>query len=229
MFHERGAPAEILADNDTVFRGRQVAALTARWGVSLRFRAVHQPGGNGVVERCHCSTKVIAARRTCSIAEAVHIYNVTPRDGETTDSAPAVGVYRYAVRDCIRPAAARDAVSQERPAVSDGEQLRVGDQVWTRRRGTRCTETSRRGVVTGVVLRQVVEIDGVPWHVRDLRPRHESPCDREVNEQSDVEAPPIIVHFPSGGDERPVDVAADGLPLHRSERERRPPRHCCEC
>ncbi|XP_043225494.1 uncharacterized protein LOC122383282 [Amphibalanus amphitrite] len=230
MFHERGAPTEILADNDTVFRGRQVAALTARWGVSLRFRAVHQPGGNGVVERCHRSIKVIAARRTCSVAEAVHIYNVTPRDGETTGSAPAAGVYRYAMRDCIRPAAAGESADQEPPAVSDGEQLRVGDQVWMRRRGTRCTDTSRRGVVTSGVSRQVVEVDGVPWHVRDLRPRHESPCrDDGDDAQSDGEAPPIIVDLPSGGDERPADVAADGPPLRRSERERRPPRHWCEC
>ncbi|KAF0293263.1 hypothetical protein FJT64_008856 [Amphibalanus amphitrite] len=208
----------------------EVAALTARWGVSLRFRAVHQPGGNGVVERCHRSIKVIAARRTCSVAEAVHIYNVTPRDGETTGSAPAAGVYRYAMRDCIRPAAAGESADQEPPAVSDGEQLRVGDQVWMRRRGTRCTDTSRRGVVTSGVSRQVVEVDGVPWHVRDLRPRHESPCrDDGDDAQSDGEAPPIIVDLPSGGDERPADVAADGPPLRRSERERRPPRHWCEC
>ncbi|XP_045123820.1 uncharacterized protein LOC123511834 [Portunus trituberculatus] len=38
VFCERGAPAELLCDNDTVFRGRRFAAFAARWGVSLRFR-----------------------------------------------------------------------------------------------------------------------------------------------------------------------------------------------
>ena len=179
LFYERGAPEEILADNDTVFRGRQVAALSARWRISLRFRAVHEPSGNGVVERCHRSVKVIAARRRCSVAEAVHIYNVTPRDGETAGSAPASGVYQYPVRDCIRPALrpATAVVSNDAdagdppPAVSDGARLKVGDRVWFRRRGSRCTQKSCPGTVTRIVSRQVVEIDGVPWHVRDIRPR----------------------------------------------------------
>ncbi|KAF0309114.1 uncharacterized protein FJT64_019716 [Amphibalanus amphitrite] len=101
IFLERGAPKEILADNDTVFRGRRLASLVARWGIALRFRAVHEPGGNGVVERCHRTVKVIAARRWCPVSEAVHLYNVTPRDGRTADTAPAAGVYRYAHGDII--------------------------------------------------------------------------------------------------------------------------------
>ena len=177
LFMERGAPAEVLADNDTVFRGRQVAALAARWGVALRFRAVHEPGGNGIVERSHRTVKVIAARRDCSIAEAVHIYNATPRDGERAETAPAAGIFRYALRDCVRPARTDDRAqesSPRRPApASDRTRPQVGDQVWMRRRGTRCTEVSRRGTVTRVVSPQVVEVDGVPWHVRDVRPRYE--------------------------------------------------------
>ena len=181
LFLERGAPAELLADNDTVFRGRQVAALAARWRVALRFRAVHEPSGNGIVERCHRSVKVIAARRQCSISEAVHLYNVSPRDGEREETAPAAGVYTYTVRDCIRPAQTEEdqTDSSRMPLVSDGAQLRVGDRVWMRRRGTRCTEVSRRGRVTGAISRQVLEVDGVPWHVRDLRPRHVSASDSD--------------------------------------------------
>ena len=172
LFLERGAPSEILADNATVFRSRQMASLAARWSTTLRFRAVHEPGGNGVVERCHRTVKVIAARRQCTVAEAVHLYNVTPRDGETAESAPAAGVYRYTVRDGVRPVPSDHAASDvPPPLVSDGPRLRVGDAVWVRRRGTRCTDVSRRGTVTRVVSPQVLEVDGVPWHVRDLRPR----------------------------------------------------------
>ena len=197
IFLERGAPEEILADNDTMFRGRQVAALAARWRVTLRFRAVHEPGGNGVVERCHRSIKVIAARRQCTVAEAVHLYNVTPRDGDTAESTPASGVYRYSVRDCVRPVAT-DAVEagEPPPTVSDGERLRVGDRVWMRPRGTRCTETSRRGTVTGIVSRQVVEVDGVPWHVRDVRRRCERDGDGDANSvsvESVDDEPPMYV------------------------------------
>ncbi|XP_043240078.1 uncharacterized protein LOC122390810 [Amphibalanus amphitrite] len=93
IFFDRGAPAELLCDNDPVFRGRPFAVLAARWGVAVRFRAAHAPSGNGVIERCHRTVKVIAARKRCDIAEAVHLYNVTPRDGEAVASAPFCGVY----------------------------------------------------------------------------------------------------------------------------------------
>ena len=53
----------------------------------------------------------------------------------------------------------------------------VGDEVWLRVPGSRCGSRSRSGVVTGVVSAQVVEVDGMPWHVRDVRHRG---CDRSV-------------------------------------------------
>ncbi|XP_043215697.1 uncharacterized protein LOC122378555 [Amphibalanus amphitrite] len=202
IFFERGAPKEILADNDTVFRGRRLASLVARWGIALRFRAVHEPGGNGVVERCHRTVKVIAARRRCPVSEAVHLYNVTPRDGRTADTAPAAGVYRYAVRDCVRPGHTPVDTdgdgAQPAPALTQptDTRLRVGDRVWVRRRGTRCTETSQRGTVTGELSEQVLEVDGVPWHVRNLRPRYEaSPDSGDDSEEAD-ESPPLLVGSP---------------------------------
>ncbi|XP_043244736.1 uncharacterized protein LOC122393130 [Amphibalanus amphitrite] len=72
IFIERGAPNEILTDNAREFRGYELAALVARWGVDLRFRAVHEPTGNGIVERNHRTIKVMAARQNVSVAEAVH-------------------------------------------------------------------------------------------------------------------------------------------------------------
>ena len=36
IFSERGAAAEILADNDTAFRSRDFAVFTAKWGVVPR-------------------------------------------------------------------------------------------------------------------------------------------------------------------------------------------------
>ena len=188
LFQERGAPTELLADNATVFRSRTMAALAAKWNIVIRFRAVHEPGGNGIVERCHRSIKVIAARRQCSVPEAVHLYNVSPRDGERAETAPAACVYTYAVRDCVRPARTDEEQpgAPRTPSVSDGARLRVGDRVWMRCRGTRCTQVSRRGRVTGLVSRQVLEVNGVPWHVRDLRPRNDSALDSDDSSDGSV-------------------------------------------
>ena len=252
LFLERGAPAEILADNATAFRGRQMAALAAKWGVNLVFRAVHEPGGNGIVERCHRTIKVIAARRQCSVAEAVHLYNVTPRDGGTAESAPAAGVYSYSARDCVRPVPTEPVSEEPPPRVSDGAQFRVGDPVWVRRRGTRCTETSRRGTVTGVVSQQVLEVDGLPWHVRNLRPRHEAVSDGDSEEAGETDEPPPLFVGRQPAEQRTEDGAADGMlspdgrdaappvvaepaepagdPLpRRGERARQPPPPCLCC
>ncbi|KAF0291497.1 Intracisternal A-particle Pol-related polyprotein [Amphibalanus amphitrite] len=148
VFAERGAPAELLADNDTAFRSRQFAAFAARWGVLLRFRAVHRPSGNSIVERNHRSVKVIAARKKCGIGEAVHLYNITPRDGGTAAEAPANGIYRYPVRDAVRQrataGASEEAVIGRPPARREGD-FQVGDAVWVRRPGTRCTERAGAG------------------------------------------------------------------------------------
>ncbi|KAF0306973.1 Canalicular multispecific organic anion transporter 2 [Amphibalanus amphitrite] len=99
VFLERGAPAEILTDNATEFRGRVMLAFAARWDVSIRFRAACEPGGNGIVERHHRTIKVMVARQSCSVAEAVHRYNVTPKDGSDPATAPINGVLRHPGRD----------------------------------------------------------------------------------------------------------------------------------
>ena len=175
IFNERGAAVELLADNDTAFRSRDFAVFAVKWGVRLRFRAVHQPSGNGIVERNHRTVKVIAARMQCSVQQAVHLYNITPLDGERAESSPAAQVHRYPIRDRVR-AATVDTVHVEptsRPAQEGGRNggYAVGDEVWMRVPGTRCGEQSRYGVVTGLVSPQVVEVDGAPWHIRSVRRR----------------------------------------------------------
>ena len=172
IFNERGAPEEILADNDTAFRSRAFAVFAAKWGVRLRFRAVHRPSGNGVVERNHRTVKVIAARKGCSIGDAVHLYNVTPRDGKSSSTAPAGQIYRYPVRDSVRadPPAGGGSETDGAPEGGSGAYT-VGDAVWTRQPGSRCAQRSQPGVVTGVLSAQVVEVDGTPWHVGDVRHR----------------------------------------------------------
>lgn len=233
VFCERGAPAELLCDNDTVFRGRRFAAFAARWGVSLRFRGAYAPSGNGIVERNHRTVKVIAARKGCSVAEAVHLYNVTPRDGETVASAPVSGIYRYRVRDCVRHDQVQRAVHTS-PDVAR-KNYTVDDAVWVRRRGERCTSASQPGVVTRVNSPQVVEVDGVPRHVRDLRHR----SSLSVNEAGTPDEPGVEDEPPLHVDaqsqllqpqvaEPPPEAPREAV-LRRSTRERHPPqRYCCD-
>ncbi|XP_043245437.1 uncharacterized protein LOC122393477 [Amphibalanus amphitrite] len=61
LFLERGAPAELLMDNATEFKGRELKAFAVRWDVELRYRAAYEPGGNGIIERHHRTIKVMAA------------------------------------------------------------------------------------------------------------------------------------------------------------------------
>ncbi|KFD63395.1 hypothetical protein M514_24416 [Trichuris suis] len=98
IFCERGAPDELLADNDTAFRSQIFSKLVERWNLRLRFRCAYAPSGNGIIERCHRSVKVIAARKGCAVCEAVYWYNLMPRDDCSEATAPANAIYRYPVR-----------------------------------------------------------------------------------------------------------------------------------
>ena len=183
VFMERGAPEELLLDNDTAFRSRMFEDFAHRWGVTLRFRCAYAASGNGITERCHRSVKVIAARTRCTIAEAVFLYNVTPRDDKASDTAPANMLYKYEV---VRRNERNSATEDSRPRSETGNQDRasrykVGDNVWVRPSNARCDTKFNRGVVTGIVSEQAVEVGGVPRHVRDLRPRDS----REETQSSD--------------------------------------------
>ncbi|KFD64579.1 hypothetical protein M514_12596 [Trichuris suis] len=164
VFLERGAPEQILADNDTMFRSRLFAQLAAKWDVRLRFRSAYSPSGNGTEERCHRTIKVIVARKRYSVAEAVHLYNVTPRDGRSPSKCPANGVHTYKARPW---GVARKAQEEER---ADGP-YQVGDNLWLRPPGTRCDTQYRKGTVTKIISEQAVEVGGIPNHVRDVRHR----------------------------------------------------------
>uniref|UniRef100_A0A5S6QY47 Integrase catalytic domain-containing protein n=1 Tax=Trichuris muris TaxID=70415 RepID=A0A5S6QY47_TRIMR len=123
IFLERGAPEELLVDNDSTFRSQLFARLTKRWCVLLRFRCAYMPSGNGIVERCHRTIKVNAARKKCSVAEAVYLYNMTSRDDCSAETAPANAIYRYVTR--IRDV---DQAAGEEKIVSCP--YKIGDEAW---------------------------------------------------------------------------------------------------
>ena len=98
LFYERGAPAEMLVDNDTAFSCKVFRDFLSEWGVRLHFRCAHVSSGNGIVERCHRSVKRIAARKQCPIIEAVYWYNTTPKDNVSPLTAPINLIRLYRVR-----------------------------------------------------------------------------------------------------------------------------------
>ena len=53
VFCERGAPEEILTDNDTAFRSEETRKFLESWGVRLKLRAAFCPSGSGIIERNH--------------------------------------------------------------------------------------------------------------------------------------------------------------------------------
>ena len=207
IFLERGPPSEILLDNATAFRGRVFRAFAKNWGVAVRYRAAHVPSGNGVVERNHRSVKVIAARAKCGVAEAVYRYNTTPKDDATGATTPASMVYRYdvRVRDVDPDPTARDDEQQD-------SRYHVGDAVWVKSPKGRCDDQYGRGVVTGEGSPQTVEVDGVPRHVRHLRPRADDSEQPICSDAADEE--PCFVRYhveQQDQEEGPEEVVADGL------------------
>ena len=182
VFWERGAPEEILTDNDTAFRSRKFAEFTDRWAVRVRFRCAHVASGNGVVERCHRTVKVIAARKQCTINEAVYLYNVTPRNDSDEQTAPANALYGYTVR-------VRGVDERLRELPGENEEYQVGDEVWVKPPQGRCDAKYGAGRVTGVMSQHAVEVDGMPRHVRDLRKRAVTvaPSDHGIDEEDDWE------------------------------------------
>ena len=160
VFLERCAPRELLTDNYLSFRSVTFLEFISRWGATVRYRAAYAPSGNGISERNHRSIKTIAARKGCTVAEAVYRYNTMPRS-DAPGSSPADTLFNYASR-----------VHDVDPEVKSSEeqyQYSVGDQVWVRDPSRRCDVPSSLGTVSRVVSSQNVEVDGVSRHVRDLR------------------------------------------------------------
>ena len=224
IFLERGAPAELLMDNDTAFRSRTFNSFLVKWGIRAHFRCAYVPSGNGIAERAHRTIKVIAARKECDIAEAVELYNATPRDGRLEATAPANAV-ESGPRVAQRTDAPADSV-QGSTALTF--RYRPGDPVWVRPPQNRCHTRYERGVITGMISNQAFEVDGLPRHVRDLRPRSDgySPasCVQEGSSRGDDDDP-LVLRFGGRRQAARMTPAGEGCQpaLRRSERSRRQP------
>uniref|UniRef100_A0A5S6QU78 Integrase catalytic domain-containing protein n=1 Tax=Trichuris muris TaxID=70415 RepID=A0A5S6QU78_TRIMR len=132
VFYERGAPEELLANNDTAFRSHEIARLAKGWGTHILFRCASAPSGNGITEQCHRTIKVTAARTRCTVREAVYRYNLMPRDNCSASTAPINMVYRYIARDWEEALTDRAERDTRCPYF-------VGEAVWIKPHASRCT------------------------------------------------------------------------------------------
>uniref|UniRef100_A0A5S6QCD8 RNase H domain-containing protein n=1 Tax=Trichuris muris TaxID=70415 RepID=A0A5S6QCD8_TRIMR len=187
-------------------------------------RCAYAPSGNGIIQRCHRTIKVIAARKGCTVNEAVYLYNVMPRDNRSASTAPANAVYRYAIR--VRGI----DLANDDVRVPDCRYA-TGDHVWIKPPATRCDTQFDRGTITKILSDQAVEVDGVPRHVRDVR-KQASSDEVQGNPSGEDNGNELVVYFPA----QPVDDEAESVPappaaqlqeLRRSSRVRRPPRYLC--
>ena len=68
--------------------------------------------------------------------------------------------------------AVMSAPPAEEADCGDGR-VQIGEEVWVRPGGARCTTRRGRGIVTGVNSANNIEVDGVPRHILDVRPEVE--------------------------------------------------------
>ena len=163
FFSERGPVEEILMDNARAFRSQEMEDLLEYWGSQPFYRAAYRAEGNGIVERNHRTVKASAERAGISPIQAVYWYNVSPRQGQRDTSVPQNSVNTYQWR--ILGQAVR---KQEDDAVAS--KVQVGDEVWVKPGGSRCTTQWGKGRVTAVNSQNNVEVEGVPRHILDVRP-----------------------------------------------------------
>ena len=213
VFLERGAPEEILLDNDPAFRSRRFEAFAAEWDVRLRFRCAYVPSGNGIAERVHRTVKTIAARKGCDIAEAVYLYNSSPKDGETAESTPANQLYRYNLRAKLLDSSGprqRDASDNHCPRKGAYD---VGDAVWVRPPGARCHTQYDCGVVTRRISDQAVEVNGMPRHVRELRHRLSPETRHDECGGVPEDDGPLFVELPAPPAQAPPRAGTASVPV----------------
>ena len=196
IFLERGPVDEVLLDNGTAFRSETVREMLDKWNTRRYFRAAYRPEGNGIVERNHRTVKALAERGRTSPEEALFWYNVSPRTGLGEETVPHELVYRYTWRH----PRAMPARQHEEPL----NKIKIGDEVWVKPPGARCTTQWNRGMVTGSHSDNNISVDGVPRHILDVRPVKGLPMN--YDQQEELRA----------SDARPG-------PRQRPQRDRRPP------
>ena len=216
VFFERGAPVELLTDNESAFHSGAFMQFAERWAMRVRFRCAYAASGNGIAEKCHRSVKRIAARKRCTIAEAVYWYNVAPKDDVDSATVPANKLYNYEIRVLV---IAHVLHSAQRAIDSPYD---VGDAVWVNPPDNRWHTKFKYGTVTGVVFDQTMEVDGMLRHVRYLRsavPPETAPTTAQTFMSDDEYLPRLYARRGSEEESSDSEEEVDGPLSRQSGRE----------
>ena len=99
---------------------------------------------------------------------------------------------------------------------------RLGDPVWVKPPRYRCTSKFQEGTVTEVIIQQTIIVDGVPRHVKDVRPRTNAiPSGGTDDETSDDTG-----YITMPGRQAAQNGETSEPPLRRGTRRRLPTRPC---
>ncbi|XP_065645707.1 uncharacterized protein LOC136076161 [Hydra vulgaris] len=165
IFCERGAPSEILTDNEPTFKTKEIRSFLDSWRVQIRFRATYYPEGNGIVERNHRTIKRIAERSKMSIPEALYWYNVS---ADKNGASPMDKIYSYTI-------GVKGLGKENLPAQNvTNKRFRIGDKVWLKPPNARCYTKWQPATITRNASKQIVEVNGIPRHVKHVRPQNDT-------------------------------------------------------
>jgi len=162
IFRERSPPRQLLLDNAACFKSHAFTQLCETWGVAVLFRCAYRPSGNAMVERHHRTVKRMAARSGRNILDMVFWYNLAPETDGDAESAPCRQLHTYAWKSPLWKSPPDSASPSTAGYV-------VGQRVFVKPPGARCTTEWPQGTVTSVGPGVGVEIDGTRRHVADVR------------------------------------------------------------
>ncbi|XP_065668044.1 uncharacterized protein LOC136088283 [Hydra vulgaris] len=233
IFCERGAPSEILTDNEPTFKTKEIRSFLDSWGVQIRFRAAYYPEGNGIVERNHRTIKRIAERSKMSIPEALYWYNVS---ADKNGASPIDKIYSYTI-------GVKGLGKENLPAQNvTNKRFRIGDKVWLKPPNARCYTKWQPATITRNASKQIVEVNGIPRHVKHVRPRNDTQSciipdvEIEMNTETGLEnaknqgeqVKDVLETNEENveAEDRPLEI---DMLLRRSGRERRMPSKYFDC
>ena len=135
IFSQFGPPIEILCDNAKSFRSNLMQEFCKLWKISLNFRCAYKRYGNGIVERNHRIIKRISARFGKNIDFCVFWYNITPHGSKGI--IPSSKLISYEWRNPFLEVEVNFEIDDGQK--SDKRAYSVGDNVWVKPHGARCT------------------------------------------------------------------------------------------
>ena len=138
----------------------------------------------------------------------MYLHNLRPLDDVDSAAAPSNLLYWYTVR--IRELDPCTCTTEEElPAWGP---YHDGDKVWVKLSNARCDQRYETGTVTRMLSDHAVEVNGIPRHVRDLRPRASNGDVDGTTEERDDEDDELLIRLPVGVDgvgERDSDATTD--------------------